>query len=244
MSWTDGGHTDIDHIREFVDRWEYVKSTGAIYNGGSDSELNQVIGRPNFVTLSDNKGRYFVYEPDNDLSARKWLPEGVDGEDFIILSDHNRSSAQFSIERIGARKRMINGKMRGYHVADKLSLTLSWEDLPSRAFSDKFGYSVYSSESNADGHIKKFTADGGAGGMEMLDWYNSRVGSMWVFTSFDGIANRGVPDHVSSQGYGRIYEMFISNFDYEVNKRSRGWNSGGNVYTHDLWNVSMTLEEV
>ena len=53
---------------------------------------------------------------------------------FIILSDDNRDKLDFSFERIEKRERMINGRMRSYHIADKLILSTSWTMLPSRSF--------------------------------------------------------------------------------------------------------------
>lgn len=218
-------HTDLDHIVEFQSRWEYV--------------------RPNFMTLSDNQGRYFVNETDPGNVSRLWLPEGAEREDFIFLSDHNRSSAPFTMDRIGARKRMINGDMRAYHVADKLSITLSWEDLPSRAYSTIGGYDDWVINQNG---CAKFTVDGGAGGVEMLTWHNSHKASMWAFMSFDGVGSDDVHNDIVFRGYSRVYEMMITDFDYEVTKRSSGFpvTNGGNteVLFLDLWNVTMTLEEV
>ena len=56
---------------------------------------------------------------------------------FLILSDDGRAPINFTQNRIEKRERMINGKMRSYHIADKLSFDISWKDLPSRAFAEK-----------------------------------------------------------------------------------------------------------
>lgn len=226
--FTDGAlHTDLNHIEEFQNRWEYT--------------------RPNFISLSENQGRYFVNDVVGSTNvSRLWLPEGVENEDFVILSDHNRSTAPFTTERIGTRKRMINGDMRAYHVADKLSVTLSWDDIPSRAYSTIGGYADWVNDPR---RCAKFTVDGGAGGVEMLNWHNRHKGSMWAFFSFDGVGTDSVHNDVVFRGYGRVYEMMITDFEYEVNRRSGGWtikNKYGQDETLflDMWNVSMTLEEV
>ncbi len=252
--------SDLDHIRSFVERWQYVSNARQTYTGTyqsqpvTDDRLDLDTGRPNFLTLSNNKGRYFLYDESDPLSPRKWLPEGTEGIDYIFVSDHGRSTAQFSVNRIGSQKRMINGNLRGYHTADKLVVPLSWEDLPSRAYSDKAGYQAY----KANNRVKQYTADGGCGGMELLDWYNKHPGSMWAFFSMDAIPSIAVPDHVSNQGYARIHEVIIKDFSYDVKKRSQGWieyeniYDGGGVltgrnefrYGYDTWDVSMTLEEV
>jgi hypothetical protein len=41
-------HTELDHMNEFRSRWEYV---------------NGDFGRPNFMTFSNNQGRYFYEKP-------------------------------------------------------------------------------------------------------------------------------------------------------------------------------------
>lgn len=212
---------DVDHINWFKERWEYV---------------NGVFGRPNLMTFSDNPGRYY-YGDSEDL----WLPDGVEGEEFIIVSDHNRSPAPFTTDRIGSNRRMINGRMRSYHVADKLSLDVSWDDLPSRAYSALNGYELWKEDPST---TTKFTVDGGAGGLELLKWYQQHPGSFWVFFSFDGVPV-AMPENIVFNGYARVYEMTMTSFDYEVSKRSRGVAaSGGGFYYLDFWNVSLKLEEV
>lgn len=212
---------DSDHMNWFKERWEYV---------------NGVFGRPNFVTFSNNPGRYYV-----DGAEQLWLPDGVEGQDFIIVSDHNRAPVSFQTDRIGSNRRTINGRMRSYHIADKLSLDLSWEDLPSRAYSDLNGYDLWKADPT---QVTKFTVDGGAGGVELLKWWQGHHGSFWAFFSFDGVPVT-LPDNVVFNGYARVYEMTIVDFDYEVSKRSRGVAaSGGGFYYLDFWNVSLKLEEV
>ena len=69
-----------------------------------------------------------------------YLPSGEEigasasGDNFLILSDHNRKELSFKNTRIEKRERMINGRMRSYHIADKLTISTSWDMLPSRAY--------------------------------------------------------------------------------------------------------------
>ena len=182
---------------------------------------------------------------------------GVDAEDaqneFIIISDHNRSPIDISNQRIEQRQRMANGTMRSYFIADKLTVSASWSMLPSRGFEvvpdfdqefgkpailtpedkgrdDPFTYFAHKSQ--------QFTADGGAGGGEMLDWYEKHTGPFWVLLSYDKYNNFGNDDaarnHLSE--YSQAIQMYISSFDYSVMKR------GGDNF--DMWNVSVSLEEV
>jgi len=190
------------------------------------------------------------------------IVEGTPDSYFLILSDHNRSPIDFSNERIEQRQRMANGTMRSYFIADKLRLSLSWNMLPSRGFDvipnfDQTLGKPLRATSNTEPYIltpadknspdpftyfahksKQFTADGGAGGGEMLDWYESHKGPFWVLLSYDKYNNFGennaARNHLSE--YSQAVQMYISDFSYSVVKR------GGDSY--DMWDVSVTLEEV
>jgi hypothetical protein len=157
--------------------------------------------------------------------------------DFLILSDHNRQPLDFKNNRIETRKRMINGQMRAYHVADKLQINVSWDNLPSRGFASKALFNNETGESSL-AQADQFTVDGGAGGIEMLDWYETHTGSFWVYLSYDKY-NQFSPedtDRYTRLGqYAYAIKMFVSSFDYTVQKRG---NAG-----HDLWNIQLSLEE-
>jgi hypothetical protein len=168
------------------------------------------------------------------------VPGGTDPnlvDQFLILSDHNRGELNFSNERIEQRQRTINGRMRSYYIADKLNMSVSWTNLPSRANAGpaEFDSSGISAFLRSTG---EYTADGGAGGVELLDWYENHKGSFWMFLSYDKYSNFGKDeaDYGNLNKYNQIVEVFISDFNYSVQKR------GGNNL--DLWNVSVTLEEV
>jgi hypothetical protein len=72
----------------------------------------------------------------------------------------------------------------------------------------------------------------------MLKWYQDHKGPFWVFLAYDKFINFGIEDedYLKLNQYNQIVQMFISSFDYSVVKR------GG--LNHDLWNISVTLEEV
>jgi hypothetical protein len=145
---------------------------------------------------------------------------------------------------------MINGDMRTYHVADKITLPLDWTDIPSRAYSVLEGYDAWKNYQETKGtpsqtsEVVKFTVDGGAGGVEMLKWWQGHHGSFWVFLSFDGVP-KNIERSAVFGGYGRVYRMIIKDFTYDVSKRSQGFlcDDGDMVYL-DFWDVSMSLEEV
>jgi len=160
-------------------------------------------------------------------------------DQFIILSDDNRSSIDFAPTRIERRERMINGRMRSYHIADKMTISTSWDMLPSRSyftdpeFDPTTGESLYKNIPN-----QEYTSDGGAGGVEILDWYEQHKGPFWVFLSYDKYNNFGkdAEDFAKLGRYSQIMQMYIADFNYSVQRR------GANTY--DFWNISVALEEV
>jgi hypothetical protein len=204
--------------------------------------------RPHAILFSENSGY---------ISNGNILPIGyeigVDEEtvtddsplnSFLILSDDNRKALDFGSIRIEKRERMINGRMRSYHIADKATLSVSWDMLPSRSFSQLPAFDAASGRSDnvssgkPNSQDTSYTTDGGAGGAEILEWYNQHKGSFWVFLAYDNYKNFGDSESAySNLGiYNDVLEMFITDFNYSVVKR------GGS--NHDLWNISITLEEV
>jgi hypothetical protein len=199
--------------------------------------------RPQALLWSENSGTLQggVYVP-TGYEIGSDAPEGADEallDQFMILSDHNRGELQFKQNRIEQRQRTINGSMRSYHIADKLSMSLSWNMLPSRGFylppdfDVATGASPYKNIAN-----QEYTSDGGAGGVELLDWYENHKGPFWMFLSYDKYNNFG--DNNAAYGklaqYNQIIQVYFADFSYTVVKR------GGS--NHDLWNISVTLEEV
>jgi hypothetical protein len=144
---------------------------------------------------------------------------GAAGTGFLYLTDDSRSEMQISVERIEYKKRMINGRMRSYHVADKKSFSVSWSDLPSRR--DEL------SEVRFTG-VKK----GWASCQEMLGWYTGHTDSFFLTLVYD------TPTSASSVPLKYALEthnVFFDDFAYTIKKRGP---------TTDLWDISMTLVEV
>ena len=158
-------------------------------------------------------------------------------DQFMILSDHNRGELNFTPTRIEQRQRTINGRMRSYHIADKLTMSVSWNNLPSRGYYQNAGFDV-DGESPYKNATGEFTSDGGAGGVELLNWYETHTGPFWMFLAYDKYSNFGDDNaafgHLAQ--YNQIIQVYIADFSYSVVKRG-----GAN---HDLWNISVTLEEV
>lgn len=76
--------------------------------------------------------------------------------DTLSVTDHNRSELDIDVERIETSKRMANGTMRKYVVADKRTFSCSWSMLP---------------------NSRNFTVDGHAGADEIENFYNTHSDS-------------------------------------------------------------------
>lgn len=204
--------------------------------------------RPQAMLWSENSGT---------LVSGLYVPNGLEiGQDpgvetdesvynqFLILSDDNRSPIDFTPTRIETRERMINGRMRSYHVADKLTLSTSWEMLPSRShfnipdFNPTTGISPHSGYGNPNSPDLQYTTDGGAGGVEILDWYENHQGPFWVYLAYDKYSNFGKESNAYAHlaQYNQLVQMYFSDFSYNVVKRGSS--------NFDFWNINVTLEEV
>lgn len=163
------------------------------------------------------------------------VPGGTEeGEDFLILSDHNRSEINFTKQRLENRQRMISGSMRSYHIADKTSVSWSWDMLPSRAYSGDPAFDNTGTVT-ANG-LTPYTVDNGAGGVDIVKWYDNHPGSFYMFLAYDRFDNFTTTPYSRFGQYNEVIEVLFAGFDYSVVKR------GGE--THDFWNISVTLEEV
>lgn len=76
-------------------------------------------------------------------------------QEWIKLSEHNRSEISISIERLEQTQRMANGSLRKFFVADKKQFSVSWSMLP--------GTRIY-------------TVDNQWGALDLIEFYNSSEG--------------------------------------------------------------------
>lgn len=181
--------------------------------------------RPQAIAWSNNYGSF-------DESGLL-TPNGTEYEDFIILSDHNRSQIDVANIRIENKQRTVGGSMRSYHTADKKSYSTSWTALPSRAFSGD-------PEFNASGlptvNLTDYTADGGSGGVDIVKWYEDHPGSFYMFLAYDRYDKFITNKYSKLSQYNDVVEVMISSLTYSIVKR------GGSTF--DFWDINLSLEEV
>lgn len=183
-------------------------------------------GRPQAMLFSDNPGT---------LQDGFYVPDGAEFENFIVLSDHNRGPISFNQERIENRVRTINGRMRSYHIADKIKISTDWKNLPSRSASSRLQIDEESGETFIGANDLSYVVDNGAGAVDLLNWYENNNGSFWVFIAYDKFTNFEL-DYDKLGQYNQIVEVFFEDFSYNVSSRGQK--------THDFWDVSLSLEEV
>jgi hypothetical protein len=119
--------------------------------------------------------------------------------------------------------------MRSYYIADKLNISTSWEMLPSRSYKDGSGNFQEDGKSLKHKTQEEYTADAGAGGLDILNWYKTNTGPFWVYLAYDA-----GPTDINEYKYSEIIKMYFKSFSYDVVKRNS---------TSDYWNISVTLEE-
>jgi hypothetical protein len=171
-------------------------------------------GRPQALLFSNNPGIF---------DEGVYVPEGTEFEDFIVLSDHNRAPIQFRSERIETKVRTVNGRMRSYHIADKVNISTSWDNLPSRSASSKLVVGVNVDEESGQTLIGSndlsYTVDNGAGAVDLLNWYENNKGSFWVFLAYDKFNNFSENSYAKLGQYNEIVEVFFEDFQYDISKR-------------------------
>lgn len=78
----------------------------------------------------------------------------------LDLSEHNRAPLSVSVDRLEAKQRMANGRMRSWYTADKRTWSTSWTGLP---------------------HDTAKTVDGKMGAEAMETFYNANEGEFLLF---------------------------------------------------------------
>jgi hypothetical protein len=216
----------------------------------------QKYNRPQAILFSDNDG--------TADGSGKVYPDGFEvgantasATTFLILSDHNRSAIDVTPQRIENRQRMINGRMRSFHVADKINISVSWDMLPSRRYAGdpdfdtttgvptNTAFTNYLNDPKAYQEFQ-YTVDGGAGGADILEWYENHTGPFYVYLSYDKPQNFTTNKYAHLQEYTEVVEMYISDISYTVNKRGHinAKHESESNTGFDYWDISITLEEV
>jgi hypothetical protein len=123
----------------------------------------------------------------------------LDNVNWQKLTDHNRDPIDISTEIIETQARMANGRMKKYVVAQKNTISVSWNYVPSKT-----------SE----------TADLNHGAAWIESFYRSNVGSpVWLKVVASELNSSG--NFVTAQTGFEVYNVFMSNFSKSIINRTK-----------------------
>lgn len=140
------------------------------------------------------------------------------GATWIKVTDHGRSELSVDVEPFESKQRMVSARMRKYVVAKKRTFSWSWTNLPDKAVS--------------------FLANGTTHGNWLESFYNSTDGEFLMRLrsgSDENLTTLTRTGTEKSEDNARVFTVMISEFSKEVVKRGKSF---------DLWNISMSVEEV
>jgi len=135
----------------------------------------------------------------------------------IKLSEHNRQPVSIQHNRIEKTQRMSDGTLRKFFVADKKTINVSWNLLPS---------------------FDTFTVDGGYGAMDLRSFYDGTAAK--ASGALSGRSNFDVT--LSYGGTTQTFNMIFTSCSFELVKRNVKQVSGDTA--QEFWNVSLSMDEV
>lgn len=134
------------------------------------------------------------------------LEISINGTTWYKLTDHNRQEIEISPTLIEKEQRMANGTLRKFVVAKKETISTSWEFVPAKS---------------AD------IVDGNYSASWLTAFYNANVGNpiylKIISSKHTDPASGSVPNdasYVSASTGSKTYQVFISNFNKTVRKRT------------------------
>lgn len=134
---------------------------------------------------------------------------------FRRLTEHNRQPLSLNTERIESVQRMANGTLRKYFIADKLTLSVSWEMIPS---------------------FRNETVDGAWGAEDIKNFYESTAGrgTFRVKINPTVFSPSLVEQSDGALADDYTYTMAFTSCDFTVLKRG----------LQTFWSVNISLEQV
>lgn len=142
----------------------------------------------------------------------------TDGSTWTKVTDHGRAPLSVDIERIETSQRMANGTIRRYVVSKKRTFSASWSNLPDKSTT--------------------FLANGDTYGNWIEEFYNSTDGPFKMRLrsgSDNGAGSLTRAGTVNDSDNERLFTVVFTDYSKEIIKRGMAF---------DLWNLSLTLEEV
>ena len=123
----------------------------------------------------------------------------LDNVNWQKLTDHNRDPIDISTEIIETQARMANGRMKKYIVAQKNTISVSWNYVPSKT-----------SE----------TADLNHGAAWIESFYRSNVGSP-IYLKVVASELNSSGNFVTAKTGSEVYTVFMNNFSKSIINRTK-----------------------
>jgi len=123
----------------------------------------------------------------------------LDNVNWQKLTDHNRDPIDISTEIIETQARMANGRMKKYVVAQKNTISVSWNYVPSKT-----------SE----------TADLNHGAAWIESFYRSNVGSP-IYLKVVASELNSSGNFVTAKTGSEVYTVFMNNFSKSIINRTK-----------------------
>jgi len=156
--------------------------------------------------------------------AADWTANAIMSWNGNMITDHGRQSLSESVERIGTDKRMADGTLRRQFIGLKRTWQAQWDNLPS-------------TNRIATGYK---TADGNWSGEQIESFYRTTSGVFRLVLRRGSAKGKAVPAGASTPGVpysdNDFYAVDVMFTDFSKETVKRG--------TVDLWNMSVTMEEV
>jgi hypothetical protein len=165
--------------------------------------------------------------------------QGSDGV-WYSLTDDNRQPIKIAYEVIEKTSRMADGTLRRYVIARKHKITASWQNV--------WSHSTMSSDNGKAGAWMKSFYEANVFipinvrlTVASVNTQNISTTSGFVPTETVAVKNvyssgdTYIPSFVANQSGNMVYNVFITQFDYEVVKRNKDF---------DLVNISIEFTEI
>jgi hypothetical protein len=134
------------------------------------------------------------------------------------ITEHNRQPMEISTNRIENTKRMSNGSLRKYFIADKKAFSVSWDMLPS---------------------FSTLTVDGAYGAVDIKDYYGSSKGQ----STFKIKLVYG--KKLNGQNIEDRYDTYTVNFTQcNLTLVKRNVKGATADPAQEFWSLSIAMEEV
>lgn len=134
---------------------------------------------------------------------------------FRRVTEHNRQPLSINVNRIEQSSRMANGTTRKYFIADKLSISASWEMVPS---------------------FRNETVDGAWGAEDLKNFYESAAGrgAFRIKLNPTVFSTDLVEQSDGALADDYTYTVMFTSCDFTVMKRG----------LQPFWSVNISLEQV